>query len=102
MSALVQPMVLSGAEVWPLIEGGKGVAVSNGRSSGAWAAAGGVGTFSGVNPDLIDENGEYVPSSSRGATARRATKSSSPIRSRPRSARPASPTRRARARAAST
>jgi len=61
MSAAVQPMVISGAEVWPLIEGGKGVAVSNGRSSGAWAAAGGVGTFSGVNPDLIDDNGEYVP-----------------------------------------
>lgn len=59
--SFVQPMVLSGAEVWPLVEGGKGVAVSNGRSAGAWAAAGGVGTFSGVNADLIDANGEYVP-----------------------------------------
>jgi nitronate monooxygenase len=59
--SFVQPMVLSGAEVWPLVEGGKGVAVSNGRSAGAWAAAGGIGTFSGVNPDVIDDNGEYVP-----------------------------------------
>ena len=37
--SVVQPMMISGAEVWPLIEGGKGVAVTNGRSSGAWAAA---------------------------------------------------------------
>ncbi len=66
MSAAVQPMVISGAEVWPLIEGGKGVAVSNGRSSGAWAAAGGVGTISGVNADLLDDNGEYVPLVFRG------------------------------------
>ncbi|SNB52124.1 NAD(P)H-dependent flavin oxidoreductase YrpB, nitropropane dioxygenase family [Arboricoccus pini] len=57
----VQPMVISGAEVWPLVEGGKGVAVSDGRSAGAWAAAGGVGTFSGVNADVVDANGEYVP-----------------------------------------
>ena len=57
----VQPMMLSGAEIWPLIEGGKGVAVSSGRSAGAWAAAGGVGTFSGVNADVIDDNGDYVP-----------------------------------------
>jgi NAD(P)H-dependent flavin oxidoreductase YrpB (nitropropane dioxygenase family) len=59
--SVVAAMRLSGAEVWPLVEGGKGVAVSNGRSAGAWAAAGGVGTFSGVNADVIDENGEYQP-----------------------------------------
>ncbi len=66
MMNCVQPLVLSGSEVWPLVEGGKGVAVSNGRSSGAWAAAGGVGTFSGVNADLLDDNGEYVPLVFRG------------------------------------
>jgi NAD(P)H-dependent flavin oxidoreductase YrpB (nitropropane dioxygenase family) len=66
----VQPMTLSGAEVWPLVEGGKGVAVSNGRSAGAWAAAGGVGTFSGVNPDVLDGNGEYVPLVYRGRDRR--------------------------------
>ena len=46
-------VLISGKEVLPLIEGGKGVAVSNGLSSGSWAYAGGVGTFSGVNPDDI-------------------------------------------------
>ncbi len=44
-----------------MVEGGKGIAVSNGQSSGAWAAAGGVGTFSGVNADTYDENGRIIP-----------------------------------------
>lgn len=60
MKAL-KPLLLSGREVLPLIEGGKGVAVSNGESSGGWAAAGGVGTFSGVNADSYDENGKVIP-----------------------------------------
>lgn len=64
--SVVQPMMISGLEVWPLVEGGKGVAVSNGRSAGCWAAAGGVGTFSGVNPDAVDEHGEYIPLIFRG------------------------------------
>ena len=64
----VQPMIISGQEVWPLVEGGKGVAVSNGRSAGAWAASGGVGTFSGVNPDALDQNGEYIPLIFKGKT----------------------------------
>jgi NAD(P)H-dependent flavin oxidoreductase YrpB (nitropropane dioxygenase family) len=54
-------MIISGREVLPLVEGGKGIAVSNGESSGAWAAAGGVGTFSGVNADMYDENGNRIP-----------------------------------------
>ena len=62
----LKPIQYAGREVWPLIEGGKGVAVSSGRSAGAWAAAGGVGTFSGVNPDAVDENGEYIPLVFRG------------------------------------
>ena len=45
---------ISGADVLPLIEGGKGVAVTSGKSSGAWAEAGGVGTISGVNADSYD------------------------------------------------
>jgi len=57
----LKPLLLSGREVLPLIEGGKGVAVSNGESSGGWAAAGGVGTFSGVNADSYDENGKVIP-----------------------------------------
>jgi nitronate monooxygenase len=57
----LKPLVISGREVLPLVEGGKGISVSNGESSGAWAAAGGVGTFSGVNADSFDERGENIP-----------------------------------------
>ena len=52
--------MIGGQEVLPLIEGGKGIGVSNGESSGAWAAAGGIGTFSGVNADFTDANGNIV------------------------------------------
>ncbi|MAJ92079.1 MAG: nitronate monooxygenase [Rhodospirillaceae bacterium TMED63] len=66
----LQPLVISGKEVAPLVEGGKGIAVSNGESSGAWAAAGGVGTFSGVNADSYDENGNLIPATYQGRTRR--------------------------------
>src|SRR5204863_7401400 len=51
----LNPIVVSGREVLPLVEGGKGISISNGESSGAWAASGGVGTFSGVNADSYNE-----------------------------------------------
>jgi len=60
MSFDLQPMTISGKEVLPLIEGGKGVAISTGVSSGAWAAAGGIGTFSAVNADSVDDNGDII------------------------------------------
>jgi len=60
MSIDLQPIIISGKEVLPLIEGGKGVAISTGESSGAWAAANCVGTFSAVNADNVDENGEII------------------------------------------
>ncbi|PIW49676.1 MAG: nitronate monooxygenase [Zetaproteobacteria bacterium CG12_big_fil_rev_8_21_14_0_65_54_13] len=60
MAFELQPIMISGKEVLPLIEGGKGVAVSTGESSGAWAAAGAVGTFSAVNADSVDENGQVI------------------------------------------
>jgi NAD(P)H-dependent flavin oxidoreductase YrpB (nitropropane dioxygenase family) len=69
MKAL-SPLVISGREVLPLIEGGKGIAVSNGESSGAWAAAGGVGTFSGVNADSRDAQGNVMPWIYHGRTRR--------------------------------
>lgn len=56
----LKSVFLSGREVHPIIEGGKGVAVSNGLSAGSFAAAGCVGTFSGVNADYYDENGQPV------------------------------------------
>lgn len=53
-------VVISGKEVLPIIEGGKGVAVSNGATCGAFAKAEAVGTFSGVNADSYDENGNII------------------------------------------
>ena len=52
---------MGGVDLLPLVEGGKGVAVSNGITAGHWAAAGGAGTFSAVNPDSYDEEGHIVP-----------------------------------------
>ncbi len=61
---------LSGQDVLPLIEGGKGISISNGQSAGAWARAGGVGTFSAVNADSFDEHGEPIPQVYHGKTRR--------------------------------
>ena len=66
----LKPLMISGREVLPLVEGGKGIAVSNGESSGAWARAGGVGTFSGVNADSYDKNGQLIPVVYHGRTRR--------------------------------
>ncbi|MBN9565158.1 MAG: nitronate monooxygenase [Alphaproteobacteria bacterium] len=66
----LQPVLMSGREVLPLVEGGKGISVSNGESSGAWAAAGGVGTFSAVNADFYDENDQLLPIVYKGKTRR--------------------------------
>ena len=57
----LMPIVYGGREVWPLIEGGKGVSATNHASSGAWAAAGGIGTVSAVNADSYDAEGKIVP-----------------------------------------
>ena len=57
----LQPILYGGREVWPLVEGGKGVAATNHASSGAWAAAGGIGTISAVNADSYDADGKIVP-----------------------------------------
>lgn len=69
-STLLQSFQISGREVIPIVEGGKGVSVSNGRSAGAFAASGCVGTFSGVNSDAFDENGRVIPQIYRGRTRR--------------------------------
>ncbi|AQA00652.1 2-nitropropane dioxygenase [Sphingopyxis sp. QXT-31] len=57
----LKPIVYGGREVWPLVEGGKGVSATNHMSSGAWAAAGGIGTVSAVNADSYDAEGKIVP-----------------------------------------
>lgn len=66
----LNPIRLSGREVLPLIEGGKGISISNGESSGAWSSAGGVGTFSAVNADALDAHGNLIPIVYKGKTRR--------------------------------
>ena len=61
---------MGGFDVLPLVEGGKGVAISNGISSGNWALTGGVGTFSAVNADSFDEDGRPIPQLYHGRTRR--------------------------------
>ena len=56
----LNPIMISGKEVLPLIEGGKGINGSDGRSSGAWARENCVGTFSGVSPDCYDSMGNVI------------------------------------------
>src|ERR1700723_3299553 len=61
---------MGGVDVLPLIEGGKGVSISNGISAGNWALAGGVGTFSAVNADSFDDQGGRIPQDYHGRTRR--------------------------------
>lgn len=56
----LKKIFLSGAEVFPLVEGGKGINGTNGRSAGAWAKEGGVGTVSLVSPTWVDDNGNEI------------------------------------------
>jgi NAD(P)H-dependent flavin oxidoreductase YrpB (nitropropane dioxygenase family) len=69
MKAL-NPITIGGRDYLPLIEGGKGIGVSNGESSGAWAATGGIGTFSAVNADAYDAAGNLIPVVYHGKTRR--------------------------------
>ena len=61
---------MGGRDVLPLVEGGKGVSATNHMSSGAWAAAGGIGTVSAVNADSYDADGAIIPQIYRAATRR--------------------------------
>ena len=66
----LKPVLISGKEVHPIVEGGKGISATNGDSAGAFAAAGAVGTFSGVNPDSYKDDGTLVPYEYTGTTRR--------------------------------
>jgi NAD(P)H-dependent flavin oxidoreductase YrpB (nitropropane dioxygenase family) len=66
----INPIRMGGVEVLPLVEGGKGVAVSNGATCGGWASGGGVGTFSGVNADSYDADGNVIRQVYHGRTRR--------------------------------
>lgn len=64
----LEPVVIRGKEYHPIIEGGKGIGATDGKSSGAFAAAGAIGTFSGANAAEIDENGNPKPQVFNGKT----------------------------------
>ncbi len=66
----LKPILYGGHEVWPLVEGGKGVSATNHASSGAWAAAGGIGTVSAVNADSYDPDGRIIPQVYKALTRR--------------------------------
>lgn len=57
----IKSFLVSGVATLPIIEGGKGVGITTGVTAGAFAKAGAVGTFSGVNADFVSENGEIIP-----------------------------------------
>ena len=65
---ILKKLHISGRLVWPVIEGGKGIGISDGKSSGAFAFAGAVGTFSGVNAKLIGKDGIEKPLHYQGKT----------------------------------
>ena len=76
---------MGGIDVLPLVEGGKGISISNGISSGNWAFAGGVGTFSAVNADSFDDARATASRSSiTAAPAASGTRNWSPTPSRAR------------------
>ena len=57
----VPEVKIAGKTVLPIVEGGKGIAVSNGNTAGAFAAAGAVGTVSGICPDMLSKDGQIIP-----------------------------------------
>ena len=54
---MLKSIVMSGKKLFPIIEGGKGVGVSDGGSAGAFAAAGAIGTISITGSKLILDDG---------------------------------------------
>jgi len=70
MTFTLNSIRLGGKEVLPLIEGGKGVGITTGASSGPWAAAGGVGTISAVIADSYDPHGNVIDHEYLGRTRR--------------------------------
>lgn len=66
----LKPIILRGKEYLPIIEGGKGIGASNGVSCGNFAKEGAIGTFSGVNAERYDDNGNPIPQVYKGITRR--------------------------------
>jgi hypothetical protein len=70
MKKEIKSLKISGKMCLPIIEGGKGIGVTDGITAGNFAKAGAVGTFSGVNADYYDENGKVVTVEYVGKTRR--------------------------------
>ena len=70
MSFTLNSIRMGGKDVLPLIEGGKGISVTSGASSGPWAGAGGIGTVSAVNADSYEDDGSIIPQVYSGRTRR--------------------------------
>ncbi len=70
MLKTIKNFKISGIDCLPIIEGGKGIGITNGVSAGNFAKNNAVGTFSGVNADYIDENGKLVDLVYHGKTRR--------------------------------
>ena len=68
MKKKLNPLIIGGKEVWPIIDGGKGIGFTNGVSAGLWAKQGGIGTFSAAAADYYNENGQVEPYLFRGIT----------------------------------
>ena len=58
---IIEPILMGGVHILPIVEGGKGIGITNGITAGNFAKSGAVGTFSGVNAALLDDNGTYQP-----------------------------------------
>lgn len=54
-------IIINGSEFLPIFEGGKGIGLTTGLTAGSFAKCGAIGTFSGVNTDEVDDNGEIIP-----------------------------------------
>lgn len=64
----LKPLIIGGKEVWPVIDGGKGIGFTDGTSAGLWAKQGGIGTFSAAAANSYDENGLVIPYTFKGIT----------------------------------
>ncbi|GHU27353.1 2-nitropropane dioxygenase [Bacilli bacterium] len=53
----LKEFIIGGKRFLPIFEGGKGIGISTGVTAGNFALNNCVGTFSGVNPDIINKDG---------------------------------------------
>lgn len=60
LSPILHKIQMGGKEVYPLVDGGKGIGFTNGTSAGLWAQKGGIGTFSAAAADYYDEKGNII------------------------------------------